>query len=303
MGAGTPMSASENPWRHRRVLAYAHQGGAREAPSSTLYAIERALEIGADAIELDVHATADGELVVCHDATLDATTNGAGPIAELRYRDIARLDAAWNFVPGLGAVPGRPEADYPLRGAASSDERLRIARLADVLAATRGIPVNIDIKQTAPTVRPYEEALINLLRTAGRIDDTIVASFHEEAIERVRTLEPDVAVSPQRRALVAFTVAARTRRRPPAWLSRYAALQVPSHVRGVRLVNRAFVRAAHRASLAVHVWTINDAREMERLLAAGVDGIMTDEPSVLVSCYERLAVPRARSARPSAPSS
>src|SRR5947207_4379474 len=98
----------ENVWLERRVLNYAHQGGAAEAPSSTLFALDQAVAAGADALELDVHATADGELVVCHDATVDATTDGAGAIAELTLAEVSRLDNAYRF--------GQPEFPYRGRG-------------------------------------------------------------------------------------------------------------------------------------------------------------------------------------------
>src|SRR4051794_22837037 len=77
-----------NPWLDRRVLNYAHQGGAGEAPSSTLLALRLAVEAGADALELDVHATKDGELVVCHDATVDATTDGTGAIGAMTLAQV-----------------------------------------------------------------------------------------------------------------------------------------------------------------------------------------------------------------------
>ena len=92
----------ENPWLDRRVIAYAHQGGAKEAPSSTLYAIRRALEHGATGIELDVHATLDGELVVCHDPTLDRTTDSTGEIAE----HCASTSFASSTTP-IGSCPAR----------------------------------------------------------------------------------------------------------------------------------------------------------------------------------------------------
>src|SRR5271166_4533290 len=101
----------DNPWLTRRVIAYAHQGGAKEAPSSTLYAIGRALELGATGIELDVHATLDRELVVCHDPTLDRTTNATGEIANTRLDELRRLDNAHWFVPGEDTARGRPEED------------------------------------------------------------------------------------------------------------------------------------------------------------------------------------------------
>src|SRR5687768_9453981 len=89
-----------NPWLERRVLNWAHQGGAKEAPSSTLFALRQAVANGADALELDVHMTKDGVLVVCHDATVDRTTNATGAIAELTLDDVKRLDNAYWFVPG-----------------------------------------------------------------------------------------------------------------------------------------------------------------------------------------------------------
>src|SRR5579872_468204 len=122
-----------NPWLDRRVLGYAHQGGAREGPSSTLWAMERAVAAGADALELDVHATADGQLVVCHDATVDRTTDGTGAIAALTLAELADLDNAYWWVPGEVVAPGRPDIDYVYRGRAMFETSLRVATLREVL--------------------------------------------------------------------------------------------------------------------------------------------------------------------------
>ena len=94
------LDAMSNPWLRRRVLNYAHQGGAKEAPSSTMHAFRTAVANGADALEMDVHATADGELVVCHDATLDRTTEGTGRIADHPLAHLRKLDNAHWFVAG-----------------------------------------------------------------------------------------------------------------------------------------------------------------------------------------------------------
>src|SRR5487761_2451176 len=102
----------ENLWLSRRVLCYAHQGGATEGPSSTLFAIESALRSGATAIELDVHRSADGVLIVSHDPTLDRTTDLDGAIASLDAAHIARADAAYWFVPGRGVVHDAAQSDY-----------------------------------------------------------------------------------------------------------------------------------------------------------------------------------------------
>src|SRR5436305_4189313 len=110
----------KNAWLERRVLDYAHQGGALEAPSSTLVAFRRAVEVGADALEMDVHATADGELVVCHDATVDATTDGTGAIAAMTLAEVRNLDNGYRFTPDGGST-------FPYRG-----QGLRVATLREV---------------------------------------------------------------------------------------------------------------------------------------------------------------------------
>ncbi|MEI6453900.1 MAG: glycerophosphodiester phosphodiesterase family protein, partial [Actinomycetes bacterium] len=110
-----------NPWLERRSLCYAHQGGAWEAPSSTLYAITRAIELGVPAIELDVDMTADGELVVCHDETVNRTTNGQGEICDLNFGQLQELDNAYAWIPGADVTPDQAAEDYPLRGRAPSD--------------------------------------------------------------------------------------------------------------------------------------------------------------------------------------
>ena len=113
----------ESVWLERRVIAYAHQGGAWESPSSTQHAIRHALTAGATAIELDVHATADGELVVCHDATVDRTTEASGTIASFTLEELRRLDFSYWWIPGADVTPGRPAEEYPFRGRAPEEDR------------------------------------------------------------------------------------------------------------------------------------------------------------------------------------
>jgi glycerophosphoryl diester phosphodiesterase len=278
-----------NPWLERRVIAYAHQGGAKEGPSSTLYAIGAAIAAGATAVELDVHATADGELVVCHDPTLDRTTAERGPIAERRLAELVELDNAYWYVPGEDAQHGRAADSYPLRGRAATDPRLRVATLRAVLEAYPGVVLNLDIKQTAPEVAPYEATLAHLLRSYGRTDDVIVASFHDRATEAFRALAPEIPTSAGRGAVKAFTLAHWARRRPDPAIARHVALQVPARVAGKALVSRRYIEAAHRLGLAVHVWTVDDAAEMERLVGLGVDGVISDRPSLLASVLDRHA--------------
>jgi glycerophosphoryl diester phosphodiesterase len=266
-------------WLDRRVIAYAHQGGAWEAPSSTLHAIDHALEAGATAIELDVHATADGQLVVCHDATVDRTTASHGTIASFTLAELKEMDFSYWWIPGADVTPGRAAGDYPYRGRAPADGAFGIATLREVLERFPSVVLNLDIKQTAPVVAPYEEALARVLAEFGRSDDVMVASFLDSATDAFRRYAPTVPTS-------AGTVAT-----AEAWRAVQAgeelpdihavAFQVPERQGDLVVVDERFVAAAHRSGKAVHVWTVNDTETMERLLDLDVDGIISDVPTTL----------------------
>ncbi len=275
--------APANVWLGRRVVSYAHQGGAWEAPSSTLFAVRRALELGATGIELDVHATADGHLVVCHDGTVDRTTNGRGSIHTLTLDQVRSLDNAYWFAPGADVSPGLDPPAYPYRGRAPDDADFAVATLEEVLALLDGYPrvaLNLDIKATGPAVEPYEQRLASTLAGYDHRDRVIVASFLDVASEAFRRWAPDVSTSAGTLAVAAFWRAVTQGGEFPAMP--HVALQVPAVYGDQVLVDERFVEVAHGHGLAVHVWTINDEREMARLLDLGVDGIISDLPTALV---------------------
>ncbi len=272
----------DNPWLSRRVLSYAHQGGAHEAPSSTLHAIRNAVALGCHAIELDVHMTRDGKLVVCHDATLERTTNATGAISQHTFAEISDLDNAYWFVEGEDVQHGREADRYALRGLAPANHDYGIATLDEVLELTSGIILNLDIKQTAPDVAPYEKALADLLRDHDRTADVIVASFMDKATDAFKSYAPEIATSAGTAAVADFFRTVRAGSEPLTSVGRHVALQVPHTFGEIVVVDEPFVDAAHAAGLAVHVWTINERAEMADLLDKGVDGIITDAPSVLV---------------------
>ncbi|HEX2039377.1 MAG TPA: glycerophosphodiester phosphodiesterase [Acidimicrobiales bacterium] len=254
-----------NPWLERRVLNYAHQGGAREGPSSTLVAMQRAVDAGAHALELDVHCTADGRLVVCHDSTVDRTTDGSGRIADLTLAEVRALDNAHWWRPG--EVVDHVSGPWPLRGQGHG-----IPTVEEVLEAFPGTYLNFDLKEPG-----YEALLAAVLREHGRTEDVIVASFDDEVTARFREAAPEIGTSAATKETAEFFYG----RRPDA--VPYVALQVPPTYGDTVIVDAPFVEAAHEAGVAVHVWTIDEPAEMARLLALGVDGIMTDRPSVLAS--------------------
>ena len=271
-----------NPWLDRRPLHYAHQGGALEAPSTTLYAMRRAVhEHHADALELDVHRSADGVLVVCHDTTVDRTTPSTGAIHDLTLHELRRLDNAHWWSPGHDAIVGLADAAYALRGRFPDDASLGIATLEEVLVEFPDVFLNFDIKEVRP--HRYEADLADRLRAHGRSTDVIVASFHDDALRAFSAYAPEIHVSLGPDDTFAFYDAVTNGSPHRALAPSQVALQIPASFEGIDVVTPTFVDAAHRHGLAVHVWTIDDELEMRQLLAMGVDAIMTDRPSVLAA--------------------
>ena len=280
-----------NVWLERRVLNYAHQGGSFEAPSSTLAAIEHALGAGATGIELDVHATKDRRVVVCHDATVDRTTDAHGAIAGMDLAELQGLDNAFWFVEGTDVDHDQEPGAYVLRGKAPADPSLRIATLDEVLVSFPGVVLNLDIKQTGPEVTSYEHLVADVLDAHRRDDDVIVASFSDVAIKAFRELRPSTPTSAATLETVSFVQALLNGETPPTLP--VVAFQVPEAFAGVTVVDERFIEAAHDAGIAVHVWTLNERDEIARMLEVGVDGVMSDRPSVVTELLgERAWTPR-----------
>lgn len=277
------------------MLCFAHQGGAHEAPASTLAAMQQAVGAGAHALELDVHATSDGVLVCSHDPVVESTTDGEGAIARMAYAEIQALDAAWWFVPGRGAIRDLPEGSYPMRGARRDDDRLAMASLRQVLEQFPSTFLNLDIKQTSPSVEPYEALVASELARAGRTDGVIVGSFSEKALGSFHRAAPKVALAATPAAVARLVQAVSGEGAgaagpenipgvgpgsPTSYLP-YVALQVPSSMAGIDVVTPGMIAAAKRLDVAVHVWTVNDVTEARRLVGMGVHGIMSDVPAAL----------------------
>jgi len=268
-----------NQWIDRRIVNFGHQGGSFEAPSSTLAAISGGLAAGATVIELDVHATKDRQLVVCHDETVDRTTNGQGQICDLTLDELRRLDNAHWFIAGSDVAPGHPASEYLLRGLAPADHRYRIATLSEVLETFPDVTLNLDIKRTAPEVEPYEGLLAEVLAAHGRSETVIVASFNDLAIAAFRRESPSTPTSAATLETAEFYRSIHAGEEPVAL--GVVAFQVPETFGDITLVDELFVAEAHERDIAVHVWTVNDETSMRRLVGLGVDGIISDRPTLL----------------------
>lgn len=300
----TAGAAARTDWTQLRVLNIAHQGGENEAPSNTLYAYERALRLGADMLEVDIHTSLDGALVVLHDATVDRTTNGSGRVYDMTLEQIQALDAGYNLVPGEGTESDRPASDYPFRGVRTGERRpppgfgpeaFRIPTLDEVMRAYPDVPINIEIKGAADTdVESFQrnaEALAAYLNALGRTDGIIVASFNDAALQRFHQLAPQIDLAPAIVGVAGYKLAGVP---PPEGTTVF---QVPIEFGGITVVDAAFVERAHTDGYGVHVWTINDEPTMRQLLDWGVDGIMTAEPIRLEQVLCSTDAPRPAAAR------
>jgi glycerophosphoryl diester phosphodiesterase len=252
---------------HDRPLFFAHRGGAALAPENTLAAFAQGAALGADALELDIQTTREGEIVVIHDTTVDRTTDGTGLVSSYSLEELRRLDAGYRFTPDGGRT-------YPYRG-----QGIAIPTLREVFERFPGMRVNIDLKESTPA---RERRLWELIQECAAEDRALVASgdLHEPIVRFRRLSGGRVATSASAREIRDFVLAAAGR--VSRWLRpAYDALQVPQTHRGIRVVSRTLVAAAHRLGLDVHVWTVDARADMERLLDLGVDGLMTDRPDIL----------------------
>jgi glycerophosphoryl diester phosphodiesterase len=248
------------------ALAFAHRGGAGEAPENTLPAFEAAVDLGYRYLETDVQATRDGVLLAFHDDLLDRLTDRSGRICDLTLAEVREADAGYAFSPD-------GDATFPYRATG-----VVIPTLEELLTRWDDVFINIDAKSDA-AVAPLV-ALITRLNAFGRV---CIGSFSDRRVARIRALAAGrICSSMGQVATGTAFLASRSGRMP-----RFHAdcLQVPQRW-GLLRIDRRFVNAAHRAGLPVHVWTIDDRAEMEAMLDLGVDGIMTDHPRLLKEVFE-----------------
>ena len=248
-----------------RPRLFGHRGAAAVAPENTLGSFSQALRDGAHYLELDVHGTADAQVVVIHDPTVDRTTDGTGAVRESTMAALRRLDAGYSF--------RGPDGDFPARG-----KGVTISTLEEMLHAFPSVPLNVEVKQAEP---PIAERVVEILVAHRAGDRTVVAAGSDDIMRQLRLAAAPhgIATSFAMGEVAEFVMRVAEGNlggyRPPG-----AALQVPPAWEGIQVITAATVGAAHTVGIEVHAWTINDEAEMERLLSLGTDGIMTDVPAL-----------------------
>jgi glycerophosphoryl diester phosphodiesterase len=227
-----------------RPLVFAHRGGSALAPENTIAAFDNGLALGADGLELDVHLSRDGVVVVHHDRLLDRTTPLRGPIAQRTAYELSRAN-----------VPA----------------------LSDVLARYGEQRIIIELKVNTAELAA---ATIDVIRRAGAVERVCLGSFGLRVLRAARAIEPAIATSGAREEV--RWALYRSWVRWPVSNVAYQGYQIPEWSGSTRVVSPRFVDCAHDAGLGVQVWTVDREEDARRLLACGVDALITDRPDVIV---------------------
>jgi len=251
---------------HERRL-YAHRGASAERPENTMLAFERAVELGVDAIEMDVHLTRDDQLVVVHDESALRTTGASLAWADLDLADAQRLDAGWGFIAADGTRP------YAGQG-------VSVPLFEDVLDAFPHQRINVDIKGDRAV-----DVMLDLLRRKQAEDRVTLASFALRTLVQIRRrgYGGDTGLS-QTEVVSLMSLPALLWRQLPFTGT---AAQVPVKAGPVHFDRPAFIAKCHSLGLRVDFWTIDDRAEAQRLLELGADGIMTNDPAALRALFPR----------------
>lgn len=234
------------------VWVIAHRGASGDAPENTMAAFRRAVEAGAEFIETDLQLSRDARLVAMHDDLLDRTTNGHGPISAKTLEELRQLDAgSWFSSEGFAGQ--------------------RIPTLDEVLAFGREHDIGLYLEMKAPAVSGAEHTLVGALRESGEIVRTVVLSFDPGLLAQVRSFEPLIVTG----YLCDKTTPDVVRQAIDAG----ARQLLPRADR----ITAELVERAHQGDLKVVTWTVNEPEQAKALVAAGVDGVITDYPGEMIA--------------------
>lgn len=243
---------------------FAHRGASGAFPENTLPAFQAAESAGIPYLELDVWTTRDGHVVTHHDETLQRLCGDPRRLSDLTLAELQNLDAGSTFTLDGGR-------SFPFRS-----HGVKVPTLFEVLCACPNSRFNIEIKDPAPAAA---EQTVNAIRAAGREADVLLAAEDHLTMQRIRPLCAEIPTSLSFAEAAAFfswlEQGCQAAYQPPG-----VALQIPEFYGSRQLVVAESIAAAHRVGLEVHVWTVNRAADIHRLLSLGVDGIMSDFPEL-----------------------
>lgn len=250
---------------HARRL-YAHRGASAERPENTMPAFERAVELGVDALETDVHLTRDDHLIAAHDPTAARTAGAQVAWADVDLTEVRRLDAGWGFV--------APDGTRPFAG-----KGIAVPTFEEVLDAFPRMRINVDLKGERAVA-----IMLDLIRRKRADDRVTLASFQLRTLVEIRRrgYGGETSLSQGEVASLLGLPAMLWRQLPFTG----TAAQVPTHAGRIRFDRPAFIAKCHSIGLRVDFWTIDDRVEAARLLELGADGIITNDPGALRSLFQ-----------------
>ncbi len=249
-----------------RPWLIAHRGGAGLAPENTLAAFDAGARCGAACLELDVRSTRDGAVAVFHDADTARITGEPGSVEARSAAELSRLDAGFAFSPDGGR-------SFPFRG-----RGVRVPLLAEVLTRHPALRVNVEAKSADAGLA---DALVAEVRRAGAVERVCLGSEIDGQARRLRRLLPEACHFLPGGAATRHVLAAKLGLSRLVTEDGWDCAELPLRARGLEVASARVVRHFHRRGMPVFVWTVDEEAAMRRLLAAGVDGIMTDRPDVL----------------------
>ncbi|MFI8480925.1 glycerophosphodiester phosphodiesterase [Pseudomonas sp. NPDC078700] len=243
-------------------LVIAHRGGRGLWPENSLFAFQRASALGVDMLEMDVRLSSDGQIVVIHDATVDRTTNGEGPVDSFTLEQLQQLDAGYNWTADGGQ-------SYPYR-----NQSITIPQFEAVLQAEPTIAKVIELKLAG---NELVDKLCQSLNDYKQRDRVVIASYYESSLQRLREHCPGIATSASPNSIRLF-LAMNWLGISSALSPSYQVVQIPPRHSGVELASSALITSAKARGLSVQLWTINEQPAMRKLLDVGAQGLITDYP-------------------------
>lgn len=258
-----------------RPLVIAHRGASGLHPENTMVAFDGSIEIGVDVLEMDLHITKDGELVVHHDATIDRTSNGSGSVYDFSYDELLEYNFGYEFKNSNG--------EYPFR-----DSYVKIPKIDEVFHKYPSMTMIIELKNTGILGYAAGEKLALLITQYNMQDKVMVASFHDDVLNHFNkitngTISTSTANNETRRFVILNLLFMDF-----FYSGDGVALQLPLKASGIDLTRKRLIQSIHRRNIALQYWTINNEDDMRRLIKLGADGIMTDYPDILLQVLSEM---------------
>ncbi len=254
-----------------RVVA--HRGDSHAYPENTLHAFESASRMGVDIIETDVHLTKDKEVVIWHDNTLERNTDGKGKVEDFTLKELKELDAGYTFTKDGGK-------SFPFRG-----KGVKMITLDEALQECRNQRFNVDLKSKDPQI---VDAFTQVVSSHQAQERVLCASFHLSHLKTIRKKSPEILTSVTTFEVLKLLMQQKMHLLPKNLnIGRTLVFQVPVSQWGIHVITPQFIEEFHKRGAIIMVWTINDEKTMHSLFELGVDSIMSDNASLLLSVAQK----------------